>query len=119
MSLLYLAKIAFETIKDKNSRDPVVFDVSKVSGYTEYIMIVTGSSSRQIASMADEIEDKMSQAGFKVIGTEGKSKAEWILLDFGSIVVHLFQKTAREYYQLDTLWADCPVVFSVNESTSS
>jgi len=86
-----------------------VFDVADTIVITSYFVIVTGSSDRQVAAIADEIEDVLrEQGGVKPIGREGLSEHKWVLLDFADVVVHVFQPEEREFYRLEKLWSDAP-----------
>lgn len=76
----------------------------------DYFVIATGTSRRQIHSMADEIDRVMEQMGEKKIGIEGYHESHWVLIDYGDIVVHLFDDQTRLYYDLETLWGDAPRV---------
>ena len=75
---------------------------------TDYFMICSGGSDRQVNSIADNIRYKLSKKGVKPIGVEGEDKAQWILLDYGDLVVHIFNEEQRDYYQLERLWRDAP-----------
>lgn len=72
-------------------------------------MICSGGNDRQVKAIYDNIRDKLSKKGVKPIGVEGEDKAQWILIDYGDMVVHIFTEEQREYYQLERLWRDAPV----------
>ena len=76
----------------------------------DIFLLVTGRSERNVAAIADEIEDKLLEAGHKRLRREGRQESRWILLDFGDLVVHVFHEQERMYYGLERLWKDCPVV---------
>lgn len=93
-------------IEDKKGIDMQVLDISKMTSIADYFVIVSGNSSAQVTSIADEVESKMFQAGFdKVSNKEGHKSARWILLDFGDVIVHVFHKDEREFYNLERLWS--------------
>lgn len=94
----------------KNAYQTRIFDVRKLVDYTDIFVILTGRSERQVAAIADAIEAGLKAQGAAPAGIEGRKSATWILLDFGSVVVHVFEKATREYYDLDRLWADALVV---------
>ncbi len=100
-----LAKGALEALLDRNCQEPAVFDVGTFVGYTDYIVVGTGRSSRQLKSLADEVESRVRSLGGKVLGVEGREQGDWILVDCGDLVVHLFQEESRHYYKMDELWA--------------
>lgn len=92
--------------EDKKGFDLKVLNISNLTPIADYFVIVSGNSSTQVMSIADEIEGKMFEAGFEKTSREGYQSARWVLLDFGDIIVHVFHKEEREYYNLERLWAD-------------
>lgn len=93
-------------VEDKKGIDMQVLDISKMSSIADYFVVVSGNSSSQVTSIADEVENKMFLSGYeKVSNKEGHKSARWILLDFGDIVVHVFHKDEREFYNLERLWS--------------
>jgi len=88
----------------------VVYDLRGLSDVADYFVIACGTNRRQLKAMANGIEEASAGAGERAIGVEGLDVGNWILLDFGDVVVHLFLKEVREYYGLDMLWGDAPVV---------
>ena len=95
-----------EACDDKKGEDIKVIDISKYSTIAEYFVIVSGNSSTQVQSIADGVDDKMSKAGYEDIEKEGYKSGRWILLDFGDIIVHVFHKEERDYYNLERLWSE-------------
>ncbi len=86
-----------------------MLDVAETLVITSYFVIASGSSDRQVAAIADAVEDALrEQAGIKPIGREGERERKWILLDFADVVVHIFQPEEREFYRLEKLWSDAP-----------
>lgn len=75
---------------------------------TDYFVIATGTSDRQVSTIAENIEEKLREAGAKPIGREGERELKWVLLDFGDLVVHVFQPSERDFYRLEKLWSDAP-----------
>lgn len=90
--------------------DLVAIDVSGPLPLVDVFLIVTGRSERNVAAIADEIEDRLLESGHKRLRREGRQEARWILLDFGDLVVHVFHEQERVYYGLERLWKDCPLV---------
>ena len=86
-----------------------MLDVAETLVITSYFVIASGGSDRQVAAIADAVEDTLrEQAGIKPIGREGERERKWILLDFADVVVHIFQPEEREFYRLEKLWSDAP-----------
>ena len=107
---LELLKVAAAAADSKAGEDLVAIDVSNPLPLTDIFLIVTGRSERNVVAIAGEVEDKMIEAGFKPLRREGRAEGRWILVDFGDLVVHVFHEEEREYYSLERLWKDCPVV---------
>ena len=105
------AIIAAQAADEKKATDIMVQEVAKLIGVTEYFIIATAANNRQVDAIVDNIEEKLRvQAGIKPFGREGTNDGIWALLDYGSFVVHVFQPEARDYYQLETLWNDAPIM---------
>lgn len=93
-------------IEDKKGIDMQVLDISSMTSVADYFVVVSGNSSTQVTSIADEVESKMFLAGYeKVSNKEGYQSARWILIDFGDVIVHVFHKDEREFYNLERLWS--------------
>jgi ribosome-associated protein len=99
-------KIAVTAADDKKAHDLVALDISEIASFASYFLFCTGDSSRQMQSIADEIESRLKVAGLRPAHIEGYQNAEWILIDCSDLVVHIFSKTARIYYDLERLWRD-------------
>ncbi|KQZ84096.1 ribosomal silencing factor RsfS [Microbacterium sp. Root166] len=105
--MLQIAAIAADS---KGGEDLIALDVSEPLPLVDIFLLVTGRSERNVAAIADEIEDQLHQAGHKRLRREGRAESRWVLLDFGDLVVHVFHEEERMYYGLERLWKDCPVV---------
>ncbi|MEC9095861.1 MAG: ribosome silencing factor [Planctomycetota bacterium] len=104
---LELARAAAEAASENAGRDIVVLDVRQQSTMFDFFVLATGSSRRQLHAMSEEIDHKLEDdLQDRRIGIEGYQESRWILLDYGSIVIHLFDDESREYYSLESLWAD-------------
>jgi ribosome-associated protein len=101
-----IAKIA----DDKKAKDIVVLDLKKLSAFTDYFVICSGTSDRQVKTIAGAIEMEMKKKDVRPLGMEGYETGHWILVDFGDVVAHVFYDDERHYYQLEKLWADAPKV---------
>jgi ribosome-associated protein len=99
-------KIAIKAADDKKAHDLVVLDISQIASFADYFLICTGDSFRQMQAIADEIEKQLKAFGIRPSHIEGYQHAEWILLDYMDIVVHIFSQDARIYYDLERLWRD-------------
>ena len=97
---------AAELASERHCRDIVVLDLHGISPATDYFVIATGTSNRQIKSVADEISGAGRENGFQRFGKAGYENAKWVLLDFVDVVVHIFSRSYREYYDLEMLWGD-------------
>lgn len=93
---------------DKKAENVKLLDLSDISGFTDYFLICSGTSDRQVQAIADSIEHQLSSAGKKLLSCEGYSEGRWVLMDFGDVVIHIFLDALREYYDLEALWTDAP-----------
>ncbi len=94
----------------KNAERLRVLDLSELSGFTDYFVICSGASDRQVQAISESVEHAMELAGTELLAIEGYAEGRWVLMDFGYIVVHIFQEALREYYDLESLWADAPKI---------
>ena len=101
-----IVKKAYDALNDKKGEDIKIIEIGKLSTVADYFIICNGTSSTQIKAIADEVEFKLEESGIVVSHREGYSSGNWILLDYDSVVVHIFHPTARDYYNLEKLWAD-------------
>jgi ribosome-associated protein len=99
-------KIALNAADDKKAHDLIVLDISEIASFASYFLLCTGDSSRQIQTIADEVEQRLRAFGIRPSHVEGYRNAEWILMDYMDLVVHIFSKNARAYYDLERLWRD-------------
>lgn len=101
---------ALEFGLDKKALEPVLLDVRELCSFCNYQLVLSGRSDRQVDAIADGIAAGLKQEGVKVINSEGARTGQWALLDYGDFVVHVFNHTAREHYDLEGLWNDAPRV---------
>jgi ribosome-associated protein len=101
-------RAAARAAADKKAFQIVGFEVGELTSYTDHLLICSAASDRQVAAIADEIQRQLRDAGIRPHHVEGESRADWILLDFGDFVVHVFTEERRAYYGLDGLWGDAP-----------
>jgi ribosome-associated protein len=95
-----------EILEGKKAKDISIINIEGISILTDYFVICSGTSSTHIKSLADELEEKMEEKGFKIFHKEGYDTARWILMDFGEVIVHVFHEEERSFYKLERLWSD-------------
>lgn len=101
-------KVVHEALTDVKAKDILELDVSSISNVADAIVIASGTSTRHVKALADNVADEARKAGFRPIGVEGERDAEWILIDLGFVVVHVMLPTARKFYDLESLWRTTP-----------
>ena len=104
MNAAQLEKVVVNALEDIKGRDIEVINTAKLTPLFERIVVVSGDSNRQVRSLARNVEDKLREAGAEILSTEGEEAGEWILVDLGSVVVHVMQPAIRSYYNLEELW---------------
>ena len=108
MDVRKLQKIAVAALEDIKARDIEVINTTKLTSLFDRIVIASADSTRQVKALARNVREKVEQAGGEVIGIEGEDGGEWVLVDLGSIVVHVMQPAVRSYYNLEELWQSAP-----------
>ncbi len=104
--MLRCARLALE----KKANDVRALDVRERSSFTDFFLLCSGSSDRQVAAVARHIEDTLRKDGVRALGVEGLREGRWVLLDYGDFVVHVFLEETRRFYDLERLWSDAPRV---------
>ncbi len=100
-------KLAIQCASDKKAYDLVALDLRSIASFTEFFIIATGSNQRQVQAIADEIKEQLKeQLNSRPVHIEGYASGEWVLVDYGDFIVHVFNKEAREFYDLVRLWLD-------------
>src|SRR5215217_2907941 len=97
---------ALHAASEKKAIEPVVLDLREIASFTDYFVIVSGANERQVQAISDEIYETLKKAGHSAARVEGYKTAEWILLDYGDFVVHVFEQKARKFYDLERLWRE-------------
>ncbi len=110
MTSLEIAKKAAEALEEKKGQEIKILKIEDLTVLTDYFVIGTGTSSTQIKALSNEVEFLLGKSGLQAKSREGYDSGGWILLDYGSVIVHVFQPSAREFYSLEKLWADAVVV---------
>ncbi len=106
MEALQIAKIAAYALDDKLGKQIKVLDIEEISTLGDYFVIATGSSSTQVKALSDSVEMKLKEKGIMPARVEGYRSQGWILLDYHTVVIHVFTDEARDFYDLDRLWGD-------------
>ena len=114
-------RAALHAASEKKAIDPVVLDLREIASFTDYFVIVSGANERQVQAISDEVYETLKKSGHAAARVEGYKTAEWILLDYGDFVVHVFEQKARKFYDLERLWReskriDVPAEFGSNSS---
>ena len=99
-------ELAARSAADKKASDIVALDLREVASFTDYFVICTGNNARHVQSIADSVDETLRKLGRRPLHTEGYSAAEWILLDYGDFIMHVFNPTSRKFYDLERLWRD-------------
>jgi ribosome-associated protein len=95
---------------DHKAIDLAILEVKNLSSFTDYFVISSGNSDRQVQAIASHIEEKLGKQGFHPLGIEGKREGRWVLLDYGDVIIHIFYHPIRDFYDLERLWSDAPRV---------
>lgn len=101
-----MALLAVQALEDKKAEDICIIDISEVSVLADYFIIAGGNNTSQIQALADTVDEKLGKSGYPLKQMEGYQSANWILLDFGDIIVHIFDKENRLFYDLERIWRD-------------
>jgi len=105
-----MAKIAIAALEEKKAKDIKILDISDVSVLADYFIIASGNNRNQVQAMADETEEKLFKAGFQPKQVEGYQTANWILMDYQDIIIHIFDEENRLFYDLERIWRDGSLV---------
>lgn len=97
---------ALHAASDKKAHAPVALDLREIASFTDYFLIVSGANVRQVQAIADEVLERLKKEGTRAARVEGYNTAEWVLLDYGDFIFHVFEEKARQFYDLERLWRD-------------
>lgn len=103
-------RTAAQAAADKKAFQIVGFEVSDLTSYTDSLLICSGASDRQVAAISEAVQRQLKEAGRRPLHVEGERRADWVLLDYGDFVIHVFTEERRTYYGLDGLWGDAPKI---------
>lgn len=102
--------VAVRAAEAKQAKDIRVLDLRGITAFADFFVLVSGSNARQIQAICDEVEQQLKKAGDRALNIEGYDNAEWILMDYGDYIVHIFSEKSRGYYDLERLWREAKVV---------
>ena len=108
MDIRKLQKIVVSALEDIKGKDIEVINTTKLTSMFDRLVIATGDSNRQVNALANNVPEKVKEAGAEVLSTEGEDAGEWVLVDLGDIVVHVMQPLVRQHYNLEELWQTTP-----------
>ena len=101
-----MLKLIYNALSDKKGEDIKIIDISQISILADYFIIVNGNNSSQLTAMVDEVEEVLAKNGYHDGKIEGIRSTEWILMDYGNVVIHIFSKEARDFYDIERIWRD-------------
>ena len=104
------ARLCLKIIKERKAVDPVLLHVENLTSVSDYFLITSGNSTRQVQAITRHMQKTLREAGLRPYGTEGEQEGHWVLMDYGDVVIHIFYQPLREFYDLEGLWVDAPVV---------
>ncbi|MBI1800404.1 MAG: ribosome silencing factor [Chloroflexi bacterium] len=110
---LDLAHLAVTAVESKKGSAIILLDIHALSSFTDYFLICNGDSERQIKAIAGGVQEALDKQGMKQLGHEGSAESGWVLLDYGDLLIHIFEPDKRNYYQLEDLWKDAQTVVKV------
>lgn len=102
--------LAVRAAEAKGAKAPVALEVGEIFPFADAFLFVSGEVERNVNAIAEEIEDRLRDVGVHTARSEGRQGGRWILLDFGDLIVHVFHEEERDFYRLERLWSDCPVI---------
>lgn len=105
-----MAKIVFDALDEKKGEDIKIIDISEISIMADYFVVASGSSSTQIQALVRNVEENLHTAGYVMKRMEGDKNSSWVLLDFGDVVVHVFNREDRLFYDLERIWSDGKII---------
>lgn len=110
MEIKEVVKLAYEALDEKKAEDIKMLDISKVTVIADYFIIAGASNDRQVKALADNVEEKLGKAGITPKSVEGYQNANWILMDYQDVIIHIFNQEQRLFYDLERIWTDGRVV---------
>lgn len=100
------AFLCVQQVQRYQAQDPVLLEVSRLSSFADYFIVCSGRSSRQVQSIAENLEMILEEHGIRPLGVEGRQEGHWVLMDYGDVIVHVFYEPVRRFYDLESLWSE-------------
>ena len=110
MTPIEKARLCLTTILERKAVDPVLLHVENLTTVADYFLITGGNSTRQVQAISRHLQQTLKERGISAYGIEGEQEAQWVLLDYGEVVIHVFYEPVREFYDLEGLWVEAPEV---------
>ena len=110
MKSLDKALLCLDIIQERKAVAPVLMEVGRLTSFTDYFLVASGHSSRQVQAISQHMARRLREEGFRPFGIEGEQEGHWVLMDYGDVVIHLFYQPVREFYDLEGLWTEAPRV---------
>lgn len=101
-----ILKLIYQALEDKKGEDIVMIDISQVSVLADYFVICSAGNDSQIQALVDNVDEKMHENGYQIRQQEGRNSGTWVLLDYGDVIVHIFERENRSFYNLERIWND-------------
>lgn len=101
-----MLKLIYQVLEDKKGEDIVMIDISQVSVLADYFVICSAGNDSQIQALVDNVDEKMHENGYQIRQQEGRNSGTWVLLDYGDVIVHIFERENRSFYNLERIWND-------------
>ena len=93
---------------ERKAKDLIILNVKEISAFADYFIICSGTSDRQVRAIAESIQERLKSAGILPLGIEGETAGQWILMDYGDVIIHVFLETVRTFYDIERLWSEAP-----------
>ena len=116
METLEKARLCLKIIKERKAINPVLFELGELTTITDYFLITSGNSSRQVQAICRHLVRRMREEGFRAHGIEGEQEGHWVLMDYGDVVIHIFYEPIRAFYDLEGLWVEAPRIEVADEN---
>ena len=110
MQALDKALLCTKIIRERKAINPTLFEVTSLTSIADYFIIASGNSSRQVQAITRHLTRRMREEGFRAYGVEGENEGQWVLMDYGDVIIHIFYQQVREFYDLEGLWVEAPRV---------
>lgn len=112
MKTIDKARLCLDIIQERKAIDPILMEVGRLTSFTDYFLVASGASTRQVQAISQHLARRLREEGFRPFGIEGEQEGHWVLMDYGDVVIHIFYEPVREFYDLEGLWTEAPRVTS-------